>query len=190
MGKLGDFLKLEDGREYVPRHVERKPNGSSSRGNSSGLGRAVLSLLITLFGGCAVCLSIVGITGWGDWGFLAPDTGGHPTLGLDLFTLIGPFAWVFPLVLSLAVSLFGLHLLADVVKDTVRRRPCSREDTNSVMSHPQQEVTPSGHAPKQEPRLAKCPFCRRTTFRVVKEAGIRRCSECHSVLPSYIQGNK
>jgi hypothetical protein len=62
--------------------------------------------------------------------------------------------------------------------------------SHSVMNHPQQEVTPSRHTPKQEPRLAKCPFCRRTTFRVVKEAGIRRCSECHSVLPSYIQGNK
>ena len=209
MSKLGDFLRLEDGRKYVPGHVERKPNDSSRRASNSGLGRAVLSSLVTLFGGCGVYLSIVGMTGWADWGFIAPNSGGPP-LGLDLFTLTGPFAWIFPLVLSLAVLLFGLHLLTGVVKDTVRKRPRSREDTrghsvtfssrlesivdgdgqesssHSAMGHPQQEVTPSGHAPKQEPRLARCPCCRSNTFHVVAEAGNWRCSSCYSVLPTYL----
>ena len=54
---------------------------------------------------------------------------------------------------------------------------------------PQQGATPAWDPVKQPPAQAKCPFCHSTTFRVEQEAGSRRCSECHSVLPSYIQGN-
>ena len=52
-----------------------------------------------------------------------------------------------------------------------------------------QGVYSPGDTPKAQPGQPKCPFCHSTAFRVVEEAGFRRCSECHSVLPSYIQGN-
>jgi nitrate reductase NapE component len=77
---------------------------------------------------------------------------------------------------------------------------------SSLTTRRDQQVTPPGHAPRQQPRQqeatafvntptqrgtqAKCPFCRSTTFRVVEEAGSRRCSNCYSVLPNYIQENK
>ena len=43
---------------------------------------------------------------------------------------------------------------------------------------------------KQQLGQAKCPFCHSASFNVVEEAGSRRCSDCNSVLPSFIQGNK
>jgi len=215
VGKLGDFLKLDDGQKHIPGRGDRRANVSSRRGNSSGRGRAVPSLLITFLGGCGVCLSIVGIARTADWGFLALDTGGHPNVGSDIFTLLGPFVWILPLVLSLAAFLFGLHLLAEVVRDATRRRPSSLEDerTHSVilfnrlgesiidggnqdssshtgMSHRQQEVTPSNHAPNQESQLPKCPVCYKTPLRIVKKSGALRCSNCLSVLHSYSQGNE
>jgi hypothetical protein len=55
---------------------------------------------------------------------------------------------------------------------------------------PQQGATLAWDSAKQPPAQAKCPFCHSPTFRVEQEAGSRRCSECHSVLPSYIQGSK
>lgn len=42
---------------------------------------------------------------------------------------------------------------------------------------------------KTQPAQARCPFCQNTAFLVVEEGGSRRCSECHSVLPTYIKGN-
>jgi len=60
----------------------------------------------------------------------------------------------------------------------------------SPMTRPQQRVTPTSDAARQRPRLARCPACRSTTFHVVEEAGSRRCDNCHSVLPNYIQGNE
>ncbi len=60
----------------------------------------------------------------------------------------------------------------------------------SPMTRPQQKVTSASDSVRQRPRLARCPFCRSVTFRVVEEAGSRRCSNCHSVLPSYTQGNE
>jgi tryptophan-rich sensory protein len=60
----------------------------------------------------------------------------------------------------------------------------------SPMTRPQREVASASDSVKQRPRLARCPSCRSNTFRVVEEAGIRRCSSCHSVMPSYIQGNE
>ena len=82
--------------------------------------------------------------------------------------------------------------------------PAERASSVPRMARPQQEVTPSASrtnrpqqkvasasdSVKQRPRLARCPSCRSNTFRVAEEAGIRRCSSCHSVLPSYIQGNE
>jgi len=58
------------------------------------------------------------------------------------------------------------------------------------MARPQQKVASASESVKQRPRLARCPSCRSNTFRVVEESGIRRCSSCHSVMPSYIQGNE
>jgi hypothetical protein len=55
---------------------------------------------------------------------------------------------------------------------------------------PQQGVYSPGDALKQLAQVAKCPFCHSTTFRVEEEAGLRRCSDCHSVLPNYIQGSR
>lgn len=69
---------------------------------------------------------------------------------------------------------------------TVAERPSSLSGT----SHPQPGGTPSGDTLKREPQQAKCPFCASTTFRVVEESGQRRCSDCHTVLPRYIQGNR
>lgn len=60
----------------------------------------------------------------------------------------------------------------------------------SGMIRPQQGATLAGDTLKQQPRRAKCPHCASTTFRVEEEAGYRRCSNCHSVLPSYIQGSE
>ena len=60
----------------------------------------------------------------------------------------------------------------------------------SRMARPQRKVTSASDSVKQRPRIAKCPSCRSNTFRVVEDAGIRRCSNCHSVLPNYIQGNE
>jgi hypothetical protein len=59
----------------------------------------------------------------------------------------------------------------------------------SPMTRPQRKVTSASDSVKPRPRLAKCPYCRSNTLRVVEEAGIRRCSSCHSVLPRYIRGN-
>ena len=60
----------------------------------------------------------------------------------------------------------------------------------STMTRPQRKVTSASDSVRQRPRLAKCPFCRSVTFRVVEEAGSRRCSNCHTILPSYTQGNE
>jgi len=61
---------------------------------------------------------------------------------------------------------------------------------NAPRARPQQGVISPGGTLIQEPGQAKCPFCHSSTFRVEEEAGLRRCSDCHSVLPSYIQGNR
>ena len=60
---------------------------------------------------------------------------------------------------------------------------------NAVMTRPQQGVASHSDMPKTQPSQAKCPFCHSTTFHVEEEAGSRRCSDCHSVLPNYILGN-
>ena len=66
----------------------------------------------------------------------------------------------------------------------------SGSSPSSGMTRPQQGVISPSDTMKQQPGQAKCPFCHSTTFRVEEEAGLRRCSDCHSVLPSYIQGNR
>lgn len=43
---------------------------------------------------------------------------------------------------------------------------------------------------RQRKGQAKCPFCHSTTFRVDHDARLRRCGDCRSVLPNYIQGNR
>jgi hypothetical protein len=60
---------------------------------------------------------------------------------------------------------------------------------NAAPTRPQQEAYLPGDTLRQQSAQAKCPFCRSITFRVKEEAGSRRCSDCHSVLPYYIQGN-
>lgn len=60
----------------------------------------------------------------------------------------------------------------------------------SAVARPQKAAPSSSDSVKQHPQIAKCPFCRSRTFSVVEEAGSRRCSNCHSVLPAYIQGNE
>jgi Family of unknown function (DUF5684) len=61
----------------------------------------------------------------------------------------------------------------------------------SQANRPQQKATLAGDSVgQQRPRLARCPSCRSTTFHVVEEASSRRCSACHSILPSYILGNE
>jgi len=60
----------------------------------------------------------------------------------------------------------------------------------SGTSHVQQEGSSSGDTLKQEPQRARCPFCASTTFRVEEQSGQRRCSDCHTILPRYIQGNR
>ena len=59
----------------------------------------------------------------------------------------------------------------------------------SGMTRPQQGVISPGDTLKQHSQVVKCPFCASTTFRVVVDADLRRCSDCHSILPNYIQGN-
>jgi ribosomal protein L37AE/L43A len=60
----------------------------------------------------------------------------------------------------------------------------------SPTTRPQRNIASASDSVKQRPRLARCPSCRSNSFHVVEEAGIRRCSSCHSVMPSYIQGNE
>jgi hypothetical protein len=60
---------------------------------------------------------------------------------------------------------------------------------SSGMTRPQQGVVPPGDLPKPRPGQARCPFCHSSTFRVGEETGLRRCSDCQSVLPNYILGN-
>jgi len=62
--------------------------------------------------------------------------------------------------------------------------------SSSAMILPQQGVISPGDILKPPPGQSKCPFCRSTTFRVGDEADSRRCSDCHSVLPNYLQGNR
>jgi len=52
-----------------------------------------------------------------------------------------------------------------------------------------QGVVSPGDVLEPQPGQAKCPFCQSTTFRVKEEAGLRRCSDCHTILPNYILGN-
>ncbi len=59
---------------------------------------------------------------------------------------------------------------------------------DAVMTGPQQGGILSGDILKAQPVQGKCPFCHSTTFRVEEKAGLRRCSDCHSVLPNYIHG--
>jgi len=59
-----------------------------------------------------------------------------------------------------------------------------------MMPRPHQGVILPSDILKTQPGQARCPFCASTTFRVEQEAGLRRCSDCHSVLPNYIQGNR
>ena len=60
---------------------------------------------------------------------------------------------------------------------------------DAAATSPQRGVILPGDTLKQQPGQAKCPLCHSTTFRVEEDAGSRRCSDCHSVLPNYIQGN-
>ena len=60
----------------------------------------------------------------------------------------------------------------------------------TVSSSGTQGVTAPSNTPAEQPGQAKCPFCHSATFHVEEEAGSRRCSDCHSVLPSYIEGNR
>jgi|GEM_PF-1568549 len=59
---------------------------------------------------------------------------------------------------------------------------------SALSSSGMQGVYTPGDILKPQPGQARCPFCASTTFRVEQEAGLRRCSDCHSVLPNYIQG--
>jgi hypothetical protein len=60
---------------------------------------------------------------------------------------------------------------------------------DAVVARPQQGVISPSDMLKRQPGQAKCPFCHSMTFRVVKEVGLRKCSDCHSILPNYILGN-
>jgi hypothetical protein len=66
----------------------------------------------------------------------------------------------------------------------------SRGKDEPVSSSGMQGVISPDDTLKLQPGQAKCPFCHSTTFRIEEEAGSRRCSECHSVLPNYIHGNR
>jgi hypothetical protein len=57
-------------------------------------------------------------------------------------------------------------------------------------TRPQRKITSASAKPKQKPGQVKCPFCASTTYHVVEETGHRRCSDCHSDLPSFIRGNR
>jgi hypothetical protein len=61
--------------------------------------------------------------------------------------------------------------------------------SSSGVTRPQQGVISDGDTLGQQAGPARCPFCQSTAFRVVEEAGSRRCNECHSVLPGYIKGS-
>lgn len=69
---------------------------------------------------------------------------------------------------------------------TMSESPASTSGT----SNQQQAGASSGDTLKQEPQRARCPFCASTTFRVEEQSGQRRCSDCHTILPRYIQGNR
>jgi hypothetical protein len=55
---------------------------------------------------------------------------------------------------------------------------------DAVVARPEQGVISPNETLKPQSGQAKCPFCHSTTFHVVEEAGSRRCSECHTILPS------
>lgn len=63
------------------------------------------------------------------------------------------------------------------------------KDEPVALSGMQGAISPSDIL-KPQPGQPKCPFCQSTSFHVEEAAGFRRCSECHSVLPSYILGNR
>jgi tryptophan-rich sensory protein len=81
----------------------------------------------------------------------------------------------------------------NVTSPVPRMTPPQQKVTSSASraGRPQQKATSAGDSVgQQRPRPARCPSCRSITFRVVEEAGSRRCSACQSLLPSYIQGNE
>jgi hypothetical protein len=55
------------------------------------------------------------------------------------------------------------------------------------VSRPPQGAAPASVSVMDQPRIARCPSCRKISVGVVEEAGIRRCGSCLAVLPSYIQ---
>jgi len=65
-----------------------------------------------------------------------------------------------------------------------------RAFTASPVASPQQRPVSASDPVKQQRGLARCPSCRSTSFNVVVESGSRRCSNCHSILPGYIHGNR
>jgi hypothetical protein len=93
---------------------------------------------------------------------------------------------VFPPIVSYAILAFG-DSEYEPYYPPEGTMLAGRASSASPVTHPQQGETLTSYAPKQQPQWAKCPFCRSISFRVEEEAGYRRCSNCHSVLPSHIQ---
>jgi hypothetical protein len=105
-----------------------------------------------------------------------PISSGDMTTGGFVVILFGPPA---ALVGAIIGAVAGVRI-ASGGKD---------KPADAVMIRPQHGVI-SPDAPKPQPGQSKCPFCHSTTFYVEEEAGSRRCSDCHSVLPNYIHGNR
>ena len=98
-------------------------------------------------------------------------------------TTVGPGELIFVYALAFVFGAIpGAVIEGIIVHKLLRQR--------SLFSSGMQGVYSSGDTQKQQPVQAKCPFCHSTTFRVEKEAGSRTCSDCHSVLPKYIEGNR
>ena len=104
-----------------------------------------------------------------------PVSTGDMTTGSFVVVFFGPPA-------ALVGAIIGAALGATVVGKALRQRSSFSSGMNGVVS--------PGDTLEQQLGQPKCPFCHSTTFRVAEEAGARRCSNCHSVLPNYIQGNR
>ena len=89
------------------------------------------------------------------------------------------------------LTFFGTPLaLVSIVAGAVLGSGWGAKPADTLAALPQQGVVSPGVMLKPQPGEAKCPFCRSIAFRVVHEAGCRRCSDCHSALPNYTQGNR
>ena len=99
-------------------------------------------------------------------------------------------AWLFIGVLAVLGGAIIGAVLAGVIGRTLGEQNRHRGWAAPYTLTRTDRAIPSCGILQQQPPQPKCPFCHSTTFHIEQEAGSRRCSDCHSVLPNYIQGNR